>query len=223
MLGPGLAGTLGTGGVPWVNRDRDVLTVRLPLYTDSSGHAELADTEGMGVETGSTSLYRDGRLLDTVAKAGIGTFTLPSADSAYRLVAEAALDSPHWPLSTKVGAEWTFRSATTSSVTALPLLAVGIGAPVDLRDTVAVGSRNPVVLSVNRQNGVADRPIRTMTAEVSYDDGKTWQQAAVSRSGTSWCAAVSHAKAGFVSLRIHASDVDGNAVQETIIRAYRVA
>jgi subtilisin family serine protease len=223
VVGPGLAGpSQDYYGAPWVNRDRDVINVQLPLYTDGLGHTELAYTGGMGEETGSTSLYRDGQFLATLAKAGVGTFTVPASESSYRLTAEAALDSPHWPLSTKVSAEWTFRSATTSDVTPLPLLAVGIDAPVDLRNTVAVGSRQPIRLSVNRQDGVANRPIKVTTAEASYDDGKTWQRVTVNPDGNSWCAAVPHAKAGFASLRIQASDVGGNTVQETIIRAYRV-
>jgi hypothetical protein len=63
--------------------------------------------------------------------------------------------------------------------------------------------------------------VNTPAVEVSYDDGKTWQRAKVSRDHQDWQATVNHPKgAQFVSLRSTLSDRDGNTQHLTIIRAY---
>lgn len=222
-IGPALTDAeLGNGGRPWAGRERDLIEVRLPLFSDAAGHAELAYTEGIGEETGTTTLHVNGRHLGTVTKAGVGTFTVPAAEGSYRLAATAVLDSPYWPLSTRVCAVWTFRSGTTAAATALPLLAVGIDPPVDVRNTVAVGNTRPVRLSVNRQDGVAARPVTSMRVETSNDDGGTWLAVPVVPDGAAWRAAVPHRAPGYVSLRVRAVDADGNTVEQTIIRAYRI-
>jgi hypothetical protein len=63
------------------------------------------------------------------------------------------------------------------------------------------------------------RPQR-LSVEVSYDEGKTWRAAEVL-----WNRAVKldhPAGPGSVSLRAKASDRDGNTVEHTIIRAYKL-
>lgn len=61
-----------------------------------------------------------------------------------------------------------------------------------------------------------------MTVEASFDDGETWQQLTVRRSGEKAVAWVRNPTGtGFVSLRAAATDTSGNTVKQTIIRAYR--
>ena len=56
---------------------------------------------------------------------------------------------------------------------------------------------------------------------MSYDDGKTWTAARVERDHDRWTASVEHPRgAEFVSLRASVGDGDGNAVTQTITRAY---
>jgi len=55
---------------------------------------------------------------------------------------------------------------------------------------------------VRRQPGAPGAGVRSLTVDVSYDDGKTWQKAPLRRDGGGWVASVRHpAAAGFVSLR----------------------
>ncbi|MFG3702330.1 hypothetical protein ACGF5C_31280 [Micromonospora sp. NPDC047620] len=64
--------------------------------------------------------------------------------------------------------------------------------------------------------------VTSLTVAASYDDGWTWRQVTVTRDGNSWRAQVPYGQAGYVSLRASTTDVDGNTVQQTTIRAYRV-
>jgi hypothetical protein len=57
--------------------------------------------------------------------------------------------------------------------------------------------------------------------EYSFDDGATWQPAPVTRDGDRWKVNLPGGT-GFASLRTTATDTSGNAVTETVIRAYRV-
>jgi subtilisin family serine protease len=223
VLGPGLTGpTDRIGGRPWVARTRDVIDVTLPLYTDAAGHPQLPGDEFGTVVTGSTSLYRGGKLIGTINRPGWGTFSVPPGQSNYRLTAEAIHDTLLWPLSTKVTAAWSFRSATGSTATPLPLITVGFDAPVTVHNAVAMGSREPIRVTVHRQPGVAEHRITTLTVDASYDDGVTWQSVPVHGQGNQWLAYPPTAAAGYLSLRSHATDTGGNTVELTVIRAYQI-
>lgn len=222
MVGPALTGpTVGNAGKPWVSRQGNVLDVRVPMFTDASGHPKPTSEFGEST-TGSTSLYRNGQLLGTVNEPGRGQFAVPAGPATYRLTTSATHHSPTWRLSTMVNGSWTFRSGTESTRRPLPLLGLLLDAPVDLRNTVPVGDRRPVRVSVHRQDGVAERPVVAMTVDISYDDGRNWHPVPTNRDGAGWKASVPHDRAGHVSLRAKAADADGNAVEQTVIRAYRV-
>ena len=61
----------------------------------------------------------------------------------------------------------------------------------------------------------------SVAVDVSYDDGATWQSAAVTGSGSHRTVTVHHpANARFVALRASAVDDQGNAVTQSIIRPY---
>jgi hypothetical protein len=55
------------------------------------------------------------------------------------------------------------------------------------------------------------------------DEGATWQRVPLARAGDRWRAKLFPATAGSVSLRAEASDVAGNSVRQTILRAYRLS
>jgi hypothetical protein len=79
-------------------------------------------------------------------------------------------------------------------------------------------------MQVQRQPGSSAQRVRSLTVEVSFDDGVSWQAVPVVRLGQQAFAAIHHpARPGFVSLRARSSDTDGNTVDQTVIRAYRIA
>ena len=67
--------------------------------------------------------------------------------------------------------------------------------------------------------------IKSVTVEMSLDDGATWSPAPGFLVGTHWFGLVVHGNAPgatHVSLRGKARDQAGNRVEQTIIRAYRL-
>jgi hypothetical protein len=208
---------------PAVAREGDEISVRLSMYGDADGHGRPAHAPGLpSAATGTTRLWVDGRPVGTVPLPGWGTFTGPAVDASYRLEAESVMDTPQWPLSTRVRGAWTFRSGRTDRVTALHLLGVRIQASVDDRNTAAAGRAVPVVVTTHHAPGVVDHAVRTVTVRMSTDEGVSWHPVPVSRDGSRWLAAV-RAPAGYVSLRVSAVDTAGATVEQTVVRAYRVA
>ena len=62
-----------------------------------------------------------------------------------------------------------------------------------------------------------------LTVEVSTDDGATWtaQDARRTAAGT-FSVDLPSMPAGFLSLRVHASDPQGDTIEQTVIRAVKV-
>lgn len=199
----------------WAFRNSDSVTAALPLFGDSANHYGLVAAESNGFAvTGETSLYADGKLVGKTDLPGQGIFKVPAGEAAYRLVSEVRRDHPAWPLATRVSAEWTFRSRTTSAPESLPLLAVRLDPKLDLLDYAPAGKRFAIPVSV--PGGWLK------SVEASYDDGAHWQKAAISKSGSGWTATITHPASGFVSLRSTATGTNGSGVTQTTIRAYRL-
>jgi hypothetical protein len=223
VLGPAIAGTNGPRleGPPqrWAFREGDTVQVSVPLLGDGDGHASWPDFDQVESATGGTELYRDGELVGSTAQPGNGVFTIPAGPADLRLVAEFhRTGRAWWPTSTSVHADWTLRS-TGDGV--LPLLAVRYRPAADLTGSVPPG--RPLPLSVERHAGAPEARISDLAVEVSYDDGASWRPAAVHSGGTGWVADLpATPRTGFVSLRARVTDDAGNAVEQTIIRAYRI-
>lgn len=217
VLGPGF-GALEMGETErplQAYRDGDSIDVLLPLFSDSANHTGMPRPEEYSfADKGTTSLYADGKLLAQTDKPGEGVFEAPAGEAAYKLAAEVRRDNPAWPLSTRIAAEWTFRSKTTSEPESLPLLAVRLDPKVDLLGYAPAGKRFSIPVRVPGGE--------LKTVEASYDDGATWQQAAVRKAGSGWTATITHPASGFVSVRSTAMDAKGNGVTQTTVRAYRL-
>jgi hypothetical protein len=144
-------------------------------------------------------------------------------DARFRLGVELTRQQPN-TLSTSVSCVWTFRSGTVHGAEGapLPLSAVRFLPALDDRNTAPAGKPFTVPVEIKRQGQA--RPVRTLRVEVSYDDGRTWRNAPVTRHGQTGVVRLDHpAGPGYVSLRAHSTDTAGNTVEETIIRAYRIA
>ncbi len=206
-----------------VYRDGDTVTATLPLLSDSMGHnGTPAPEEYSFADTGDTALYADGTLVSRSGVPGAGEFTVPPGAADYRLTSEVRRNHPVWPVSTVVGAEWTFRSAHTDAATPLPLLTVGFAPKVDLMNRAPAGRRVTIPVTVSRQPGAPGGRTALDRVEFSVDDGVTWQRVRPRAKGDRWEVTVPNPAAGFVSLRAAASDRSGNTVTQTVLRAYRV-
>jgi hypothetical protein len=173
---------------------------------------------------GSTTLSRDGALLGTANLAGLAAFTVPADDGVYQLAVHGTRIVPWSTVGTGLDAAWTFHSAPAGDTLRhdLPLLLVRASAPVDDNDAALAGLPYVLSLQVERQSGAPHAAITELTLDASYDDGATFTPATVVFAGDRGLALVFHPRApGFVTLRAHARDADGNDVTQTVARAYR--
>ncbi|WP_169807576.1 S8 family peptidase [Herbidospora mongoliensis] len=209
------------GDYSW--REENLLQFATALFEDSvPGHYSYGEYEHP-----RATLLRDGKEIFTTGDYLPGNIEVPAEkkESRYRFTLSADRPAAMTKLSTKVSAEWTFRSKTPEQGerSVLPLLAVRIGPDLDDRNRAPEG-KFTIPLRVERQQGSPDLKVRTPSLEVSYDDGRTWQDAKVRETGRgTWSAEVRHPhSARFASLRVKAADVDDNAFTETVIRAYEI-
>ena len=194
-------------------RTGEVISTHLWMFGDgrgSLGHSSRAAEH--------VALHRDGESAGE-ADSLITDFTVPPGEAAYKLVARAERGAPA-SLSTSVSATWTFRSATVAKTTRLPLSVVRFSPELDADNTAPAGRRFTVPASVRPMPGSTAGRTRGLTVEVSYDDGASWARARVQEGKV----VLDHPTAqGFVSLRARSTDTAGNTVEQTVLRAYRIA
>ena len=82
----------------------------------------------------------------------------------------------------------------------------------------------PLPIKIERPSGAPTPKIKTVTLDVSFDDGATWHAVPVALDGDQALALIVHPPGTtFVSLHGTATDARGNAVDQTIIHAYALA
>ncbi|GIJ66339.1 serine protease [Virgisporangium ochraceum] len=180
---------------------------------------------GFSNSTGRTVVTRNGQVIFDQPSVGAYLPEVPPGDAAFTVKIDANRPAPN-KLSTRVNTEWTFRSATVTGTEPgyLPLSVVRFAPPLSPTNTAPAGKVWLVPVEVQRQPNSAAGRARTLTVEVSYDDGATWSRAPVVRSGQNGVVLLKHpARAGFVSLRTSSADTAGNTVKQTVIRAYEIA
>ncbi|MCT2582121.1 S8 family serine peptidase [Actinophytocola gossypii] len=222
VVGPTLRGTTRNNLLedphPWSWRDDGLLSAKVPMYGDAAGRPRMVDT--FSDATGSVTVYRDGTALGTSPVTDFVEYPVPDEPSSYRVVADARQSGDTWPLSTVVTAEWAFRSSSAGEGKALPMLTARFDPAVDVRNRAPGGRRFSFPVYVERQDGPTE--VTSVAVEVSYDDGATWRPAKVRRDHDHWRVTVRHPRDGYASLRTKVSDVDGNTLTQTIVRAYQL-
>jgi hypothetical protein len=196
-----------------VVRFGDEIVADLPLFS-----AAGPDLYGYSTVTGESKLFRNGVLVASGAPDLLDAPGLAAEPGRFRLETTAERSAP-FTLSTKVSAVWEFRSGHTpeDQVTPLPLAAVRFSPWLDEHNTAPAGRLFVVPVSVPAPSA-ANRN-RSLSVQVSYDDGATWKAAPV----IAGVVVLNHPKgSGFVSLRARATDVQGNTVEETVLRAYKI-
>jgi hypothetical protein len=211
-------------------RGEDWLWDDIAGVTDSAGHWAPAL---LGMRA-SSELYLDGQQIHASANRLSGQAQVPAGAGTYRLVTDIDHDGSVIGLSTATHTEWTFHSAAPADAGAasvLPLLDIDYTDVVDpdsghsvldLTNAAPVSKKVALQLRVDHQQGAVAAPVRDVTVQVSYDRGASWSAASVrDTGGGTFQADYRHPKSGQdVSLRVTASDGDGNSIQQTLIRAY---
>jgi subtilisin family serine protease len=223
VVGPSLQGTtknyIPEAPHPWSWRNDGKITVKLPMYGDAAGRPRMVDP--FSNATGSVTVYREGVALGTGPVTDFAEYPVPDQDASYRVVADARQNDATWSLSTVVTANWTFRSSAAGEGKALPMLTTRFDPAVDLHNQAPGNQRFSFPAYVARQDGPAQ--VTSLSVDVSYDDGTTWQPADVRRDHDHWTVTVRHPQNGYASLRSRTSDADGNLLEQTIIRAYQIS
>jgi hypothetical protein len=203
--------------VPAAYREGDKITLSVPMFADGDpANAGQFDPSNLG----STVLLKDGReIARRDDRPALGTFDVPRGPGRYTLIADANRDPGNLTpaLSTRTHAEWTFRAeAGTAQRAALPLLDIRYDLPLDDHNT----AHGAVVGKVSAacQPGARASWVHSLGVEVSYDEGKTWQRAKVTGNRLD----IPAGQGAFASLRATATDLEGNRVTETVIRAYAI-
>lgn len=242
VFAPSVAQPLDVEG--WATRTGDTMAIRPPTLADGAGRP--GDSAATIAE--STTLYRNGTNIAEAPRSGYLldcddalppasttpggpcptglTAQVPGGDSDYRIVVSAERGAPH-QLSTRVHAEWTFRSGTVlgGAPHRLPLSTVRIAPDLDMNNSAPAGQAFTFPVLVEAQPDSAAGPVRALDLEVSFDDGASWQavQSVRQKGDGHFSVTMRHpATPGYVSLRAGATDANGNTVKQTIIRAYRI-
>ncbi|XUL91782.1 S8 family serine peptidase [Streptomyces galilaeus] len=195
-------------------RTGDKLTFRVPELSDSTpGHYGAID----GIDnTAKGTLYADGQLVGDSTLGGYGAFAVAADKAAYRFDLDVQRKAAWAKYSTSTHTEWTFASAHTDTATALPLLTVGIAPKgLDLLNRADTKQELTVGLPVANQSGSVRAS--SLKAWVSYDDGASWKEVSVKKGEARFRPAKGAAS---VSLRVRATDRDGNAIDQTVLRAF---
>jgi len=204
----------------YVTRTGNTLTLNLPPFGDQAGNTGYSL-----LDTGTMSLYRDGKKFFEAPKYFYdGSGPVPAAESTYRLeyaVTRGAAGG--FDIGTAISGSWTFRSgqAAADKPTYLPLAAFHFRPELDPANRARGGRLTPVPLSLGWQPGATRSKTRSLTVDVSYDDGATWRRVPLTAAGPDgWIAWLCPPAKGFVSLRAGATFADGGAADYTVIHAY---
>ncbi|MGW2217825.1 hypothetical protein ACWCSD_22780 [Nonomuraea sp. NPDC001684] len=195
-------------------------------------------------EHSGLDFYRNGELAFTSDNRITGNLGAQAADlpmlpeqAVYRLVWKQ--DQRGELAGTPVTTDWTFRSGpsdrraelpksascvpdATRECSFLPLLFLRYDLPLDAESKAKAGPFEVAFAVENQEHMAAPKGVEA-TVAVSYDDGATWSepQTAARRAGGLFAATIRHPDSGgFVSLRVRAHDRQGNAVEQTVVRAY---
>jgi len=212
-------------GIPVATRSGDTLSVAPSMFSEVSMPSRMGLSQG----TLRAALYRDGQLVFGATSDGTSLFPavdVPAARATYRLEHDATRPGELVELSPHVTGAWTFSSEHVpgSEPRALALPTLRFAPRLDDSNRAVRGAPLVLPVAIERPPGAATPAIARVSVDASFDDGETWSRVPGFQIGARWVGLVVHpATATYVSLRGSAGDVDGNRVEQTIIRAYKLA
>jgi hypothetical protein len=210
-------------------RQGDDLTVRVLEWVDSDGHYGAMHSQ---VDTTAFRLYQDGELIAEGSRAQ-GTFPVSPDPAEHRLELDVTRQASWWETSPQTRTAWTLQSVPPAGdgPVAVPLMEVDYATELDLLNT-AVDPRDrraapTVELAVRHQPGADGPAIGGARLWVSYDDGDSWREKRGADLGDGRFEFILDSReaddtTGYLSLRIDAWDVDGNRIEQEVIRAWRL-
>ncbi len=208
-------------------RMRDYMTLNVHAWTPSDEGVEHGGYLDWGSVPTVMKLYQGENLIRQNDWASdMQWVEVPAGKLPYHLVLDASRPADQWRLTTSTHTEWDFISESNSSDVPLPLtlLQADFQIATDLNGDVKAGSRQTLGLKIGPQaGGSGTGRVSTVSLELSYDDGVTWQKVnLVKLADGSWRADVKleGAAGGFVSLRTAASTDAGWGIKQEVTRAF---
>ncbi|MFD4787201.1 S8 family serine peptidase [Streptomyces sp. NPDC058459] len=190
------------------------------LYLDTPAFGSRTH---VGVDQGAGEQRQT--LYQGTTQLGTGTFTNVSGEAPgagrlpYRLVVTSKRDVAFTPYSSRTRTEWAFTSKAPADGSAAVLPLVQIDYEVGTDAAGRAGRHDLLSATAGRLPGaVGTGRLGAVTLELSYDDGTTWHRTTGDHAGRFRLDAPK--KASYVSLRASARDSAGNAVHQTVIRAF---
>ncbi|MFG1992254.1 S8 family serine peptidase [Actinoplanes sp. NPDC048988] len=204
-------------GVTLPYRDGGRIVAEIPGWGDSgANHAGVAFPEGGEM---TATLSQGTKVLEQNSynwidsNSGLSPQRLP-----YRLVTTTTRDTTSYPYSSRTRTTWDFFSDAKTA--RLPLIQLDYQVDTDIAHQASRSAAITVVPS-HLSGGPSTKAIRTVTLDVSYDDGATWTRERLHQTRDGWTADLrAPRKAQHVTLRTGAKDAYGNSVEQTITRAF---
>ena len=193
----------------------DFLELRLPMFGDKVGHSGTFDA------TYDVKLFKNGALIGEDFNNTTFLEMAPEPGD-YRVEATAVQQS--FELSKSTRYVWTFPSQNIGDVLlnqSIPVYTLQFEPNLNENSESPRGAVTRIPITVAWDGSTRSVNVNSLTADVSFDDGVSWQSVPVRRDGHQWYALVRNPLQGsYVSLRAHVSDGGANSFEETVIRAY---
>jgi hypothetical protein len=234
------------GEIVSASRSGNLLSLDYWPFSDSvPGHAGTGFEPVSPSVSGTYQITADGQTIASGSALPVPTAVdwsfarqviLPAKPAVIGFTLTAIRSDKIYTLSTQSSTTWTWHSAYAADhaipawwrcsetgghdCVAQPLLTIGYTvAGLGLSGRTTPGTQD-LGLTIGHLQLAAAPSIKTVTARVSLDAGKTWHAATVTGSGNSYKAVYSGPAGAFVTLRVTASDAAGGTIAETITRAY---
>lgn len=235
-----------------VCRQGDVLGFSVVASGDNDP-THSADWQGLGSgtlvnaaggPTDSLKFYRNDALTQTAAGSGLVLPMLPGP-ARYRIDWAGTTPPDSNRLATSVHSIWTFTSARptradrvpsyelcspdpTQPCSFVPLVFASYDFGANLSGEVAAPGAQSFTVTGYHESGANAGDVGDASVQVSFDDGATWSPAAVTHLGggrfrVSLDAPDPSATSGYVSIKVRLADSGGNALDQTILRAYALS
>ncbi|GAA5020313.1 S8 family serine peptidase [Streptomyces siamensis] len=207
-------------------RSGNTVGATIPGWSDSEpGHA--GTTFGNAEVQDRVKIYQGDTLIRASDTNTIGSprfpLVLAPEKLRYRLVSDNARGNWTNDYSTTTSTEWGFTSQETAAdtVEVLPLIQLDY-AVTGMDASGRSGRRSDITVTPTHLAGApGSDTIKTVSVDISYDDGSSWRHATLRHTERGWCTELNApAKARFVTLRTSASDTQGNTVKQRITRAF---
>ncbi|MGI5525566.1 S8 family serine peptidase [Micromonospora sp. CA-259024] len=204
--------------------DGDAISALIPGWGDSGTAHEGSTLNSQAVDN-TLRLYQGNKLVGEANRYQpmLSSEVLSPEPLPYRLVSENKRDAWAGPYSTATRTEWGFTSGRISPGVLWwepSLIQLDYAVDTDL-DGKAKRNAELTVTALHLPTATEASAIRTVTLDVSYDDGATWHHAKLQHKGDGWRTRIDAPRtAGFVTLRTTARDARGNSVEQSITRAF---